>query len=99
MAVTIDPGYGYSNTYTNQASSLYIGSGDSSILVTSSAPYTASAYGVTNSSVLVSGSGAVGTLYLINGGTINVNGLTAGTVYPFALASASLSAGALYVIY
>jgi len=97
MAVTIDPGYGYSNTYTNQASSLYIGSGDSSILVTSSTPYTAS--GVINSSVLVSGSGAVGTLYLTNGGTINVNGLTAGTVYPFALASASLSAGALYVIY
>ena len=96
--MTIDPGYGYSNTYTNQDKPIYIGASDSVISVTTASAYTASLYGIMNSGIMISGS-AVGTLYLAGGGTINPNGLTAGTVYPFVITSASLSAGGLYVIY
>lgn len=99
MAVTIDPGYGYSNTYTDQSKAISISSNDSAVLVNSSTPYTASVYGVLNSGIMVSGSGCAGTLFLQNGGTIAANALTAGTLYPFTIASASLSAGSLYVIY
>ena len=94
---TIDPGYGYSNQYSNQNRAISITSGDTAILVTASTPYTASVYGVLNSGIIVSGS-AAGTLHLASGGTINPNGLTAGILYPFTIASATLSAGALYVI-
>jgi hypothetical protein len=94
----IDPGYGYSNQYSNQNRTISITPGDTAVLVNASTPYTASVYGVLNSGIIVSGSGCVGTLYLASGGTINPNGLTAGILYPLTIASASLSAGALYVI-
>jgi len=96
--MAIDPGYGYSNTYTQQNKAISINPSDSAVLVNSTTPYTASAYGILNSGILVSGS-AAGTIFLHNGGSISTNGLTAGVVYPFTVASASLSAGALYVIY
>lgn len=95
----VDPGYGYSNAYINQTKAISLNPSDTAILVNSSTPYTASAYGVINSGVMVSGSGTTGTLYLYSGGTVNINALTNGTLYPFSIANATVTDGSIYVIY
>jgi hypothetical protein len=93
MAVNIDPGYSYSNAYSNQRASLYMGIGDASQLVTGSLTLTN-----VNSGILLSGS-AAGTITLLDGSTINLATLSTGVQYTLALSAVSASAGGVYVIY
>ena len=93
MAVNIDPGYSYSNAYSNQRASLNMGIGDASQLVTGSLTLTN-----VNSGILLSGS-VSGTITLLDGSTINLATLSTGVQYTLALSAVSASAGGVYVIY